>query len=149
MDYMLARLGLMVTGIALSKGRHFFFCLLYFYVWMVFKYFAPSAAPWGPSWYWLCILGESSVFVLALIVKPNARTLILAASTIQILTNSVSTLTPAIYDYYPSIIRCCEITQGIVMVTWSPMVLGQLQRISNRLKGTVTWTLRLLQQKLT
>lgn len=143
MDYLISKIVLMVSGIAASRGRHYTFCLLYFYVWALFKYCAPSAAPWGHHWYWLCILSESSIIAIALIVRPNAKGLIIFASMIQILANSASLITPAIYSYYPIIIRSMEITQLSVMIIGSQgsfKVLGWAKNKLERAKGTV-WTL--------
>src|SRR5690348_585679 len=111
MDYLLSKMVLMVSGIAASRGRHFTFCLIYFYLWALFKLLAPSAAPWGHHWYWLCILSESALISIALVIKPNAKGLIIFCSVVQILTNSLSTLTPALYTFYPIIIRTMEIAQ--------------------------------------
>lgn len=134
---------MMVSGIALSRGRHYTFCLLYFYIWALFKLCAPTAAPWGHHWYWLCIIGEASIITVALIVKPNAKALIVFASTVQILVNSVSVWTTAIYDFYPLAIRSMEISQLSVMIIGSHgsfKVLGWAKQKLEQLKGAV-WTL--------
>lgn len=143
MDYLISKIVLMVSGIAASRGRHFTFILLYFYLWALFKLLAPSAAPWGHLWYWLCIFSESAIIGIALLVRPNAKALIIFCSVIQILTNSLSLLTPALYNLYPLIIRTMEISQLSVMIIGSQgslKVLGWTKQKLEHLGGKV-WML--------
>jgi len=149
MDYLVSKVMLMVAGIALSKGPHFFYCLLFFYIWALFKLIAPEPSVWGMDWYWVCTFQEVTLFALALFVKPNGKTLFLAASTIQILAHTSSLYTNALYDVYPNLIRTCEIAQCIVLIIWSPIVLSKLAILRNRLEGLRTWMLRLLKQVTT
>lgn len=153
MDYLISKLILMVSGIALSRGRHHFFCLLFFYVWALYKLAVPDPQQHAELyrefpgiWYWACVSAESVIIYLAVTVKPNARMLIIAASTIQILANSVSTWTHALYDFYPYIIRTCEIAQCLTLVIWSQKSLYTIDLLLNRLQSMKgrTWMLRLL-----
>lgn len=147
MDYLISKVMLMVAGIALSKGRHFFYCLLFFYIWALYKLAAPLPSSFSANpaeWYWICLSAECVLIALALIVKPNARSLIIAASTVQILANSVSIYSRALYDLYPIIIRSCEISQCLILIIWSPLVLKQIERLRTRLQGIAIWMLRLV-----
>lgn len=151
MDYLVSKVALMVTSIALSRGRHFTFCLFFFYVWALYKLLLPEPNTLGTDWYLLCSSAEAVIIYLCLKIRPNGRTLIVLASTIQILTNSFSVTSNALYDYYPLIIRSCEIVQCLVMIVWSPIILTKLSWLRDRLQhyqGTL-WMLRLLKQRLT
>ena len=149
MDYILAKVSLMVSAIALSKGRHFAFCLFFFYNWALFKLVMPdpSAFVGNPAaWYWLCLSGEASIIALALILKPNAIKLIIACSVVEILANSVSIWSHAIYSFYPNIIRVMEISQLVVLIIWSPISLRWLSKLRERLQEIKErpWMRRLL-----
>lgn len=151
MDYLVSKVTMMVTAIALSRGRHYFFCLLFFYIWALYKLGTPDPTQHPEiyrnspeTWYWICTSAECVLIFLVLKVKPNAPTLLIIASTIQIVANTVSTYTHALYDFYPTIIRTCEIAQCLTLIIWSPLVLKQLESIRTHLQGIATWMLRLI-----
>jgi hypothetical protein len=152
MDYLISKIVLMVTGIALSRGRHFVFCLWFFYVWALYKLGVPDPklhaefyASWPALWYFACMSAEAAIFYIALIIKPNARTLIILASTVQIAVNSISVYSHVLYGIYPIIIRTCEIAQCLTLIIWSPIALSQFSKLRIHLKG-MSWMLRLLKQ---
>lgn len=144
MDYLISKVILMVSGIAMSRGRHYVFALLYFYLWALYKLCSPEASRLGLDWYWLCISGEAAIIFCAVAVKPNAKTLIIVASTVEIIANSFSIYTDVFYDFYPYIIRSMEIAQLLTIILWSPVSLSALKSIHTKLKQWGdTWMLKL------
>lgn len=144
MDYLISKVILMVSGIAMSRGRHHTFCLLYFYLWALFKLFIPHAEPLGVNWYWACMSGESVLIACALLIKPNAKTLIIGASVVQILANSVSVYCDALHSLYPDIIRSMEIAQLITLIVGSAASLSVLNLAYTKLKQwDATWLSRI------
>lgn len=134
MDYLISKVILMVSGIAMSRGRHYVFALLYFYLWALYKLCSPEASRLGLDWYWLCISGEIAIISIAVLVRPNAKTLIVAASTVQIIANSFSIYSDALYSFYPYIIRSMEIAQLLTIIAWSPVAFSVFKRIYTKLK---------------
>lgn len=144
MDYLISKVILMVSGIAMSRGRHHAFCLWYFYLWALFKLCAPHAEPFGVNWYWLCISGEVVLIACAILIKPNAKTLIISASMVQILVNSFSVYCDALHNYYPYIIRTMELSQLVTLILSSPAALSVFKRVLEKLKQwEATWLSRI------
>lgn len=144
MDYLISKVILMVSGIAMSRGRHYAFALLYFYIWALYKLCSPEASRLGLDWYWLCISGEAVIIFCAVAIKPNAKAVIIAASTVEIIANSFSIYSDALHDFYPYIIRSMEIAQLLTIILWSSVSLSILKPIHIKLKQWGdTWMLKL------
>lgn len=139
---------LMATAIGISRDRHKFFCLCYFYLWALYALFMPLPSQAGLAWYWFCISGEVSIIGISLILVPRVAPWIIGTSVINILANVFSLLffKGWIYPFYPLIVRSMELTQCVCLVIWSEPVIAKLEVLHLKLleRRHTGWMRRLL-----
>lgn len=144
---------LMATAIGISRDRHKFYCLLYFYLWALYALLMPTPKEAGLNWYWFCISGEVSIIAVSFILAPRVAPWIIGTSVVNILANVLSLLffKGWIYPFYPFIIRSMEFTQCLCLAIWSQPVIYQLERLHRVLleHRRTSWMRRLLKLPLT